>query len=338
MGRGLGVFVSKMLNRKESQVESQGYEYRLELALKGLILQPALVELDTYMRLRKPTWKDFATEIPKRLHREREPFLIEDPTAFLYARTVLAEGDDKALFAFEDEIRKGVTVLRLFRVGAVEKMWGIRDVNSVTHFEPYWYTETTSLGTDKYLIANEDIDSLKKFWSNMKNVNLPFHEPDKEPNELSIAFERYHDSLPEGVLEKRIFSAIIGLEALYLNPSEQQEMSYRLRMRVGKLLGLIGYNPDEIRRNLTDGYDIRSTYVHGGILKQKGRKKLEEKYGDLNEFSKRIVDYLRASIVVLLRRPKKTSLIEKIDASFLDSKKENEVKKLLFMPYEKEVT
>ena len=135
------------------------------------------------------------------------------------------------------------------------------------------------------------------------------------------------------MVEKRISSAVMGLEALYLSPSEQQEMSYRLRMRVSKLLGLIGYNPSEAKERIKDAYDVRSTYVHGGMLKQRDRQKYERKYGNLNKFRKSIMDYLRASIVALLHRPSKTSLIQKTDDSFLDSNKEEEIKKLLFMPY-----
>ena len=132
------------------------------------------------------------------------------------------------------------------------------------------------------------------------------------------------------------FSTITGhfssLEALYLYPSEQQEMSYRLRMRVAKLLDLIGYNPDEVREKIKDAYEVRSTYVHGGILKQKDRRKLERKYVDISEFSKTIIDYLRASIVAFLRKRNKDILIQKIDDSLLDNRKENEVKRLLFIP------
>ena len=72
--------------------------------------------------------------------------------------------------------------------------------------------------------------------------------------------------------------------------------------------------------------------MHGATLKTTDRRKLEEKYGSLGEFAKRIMDYLRASIVVLLNRPSKKSLIQKIDDSFLDSAKEVEVRELLFMP------
>ena len=177
-----------------------------------------------------------------------------------------------------------------------------------------------------------------------EKVKLPFvtHIGEhKKTNELSIAYERYSDSLEAGILEKRISSAVMGLEALYLgeDPKERGELRYKLGMRVGKLLSLVGYSPSEAKQKTRAAYDIRSTYVHGGILKGENRREYERKYGDLNEFSTTIMDYLRASIVaLLLRKTSKTSLIERLEDSFLDSKKEEEISKLLFLPYEKETT
>jgi len=176
------------------------------------------------------------------------------------------------------------------------------------------------------LITKEDVKTLKKFWSNMKSVKLPTAQVD----ELSIAYDRYSDSLEGGSIEKHISSAVMGLEALYLK--EVDELSYRLSMRVGKLLSLTEgeYKPGEVRDNLKVAYKIRNKYVHGVILKTEQIKKLVEE-----KFAQIMIDYLRASIVALLKRPSKDTLISQLDDSFLDSTQEEEIKKLLFMPYGK---
>ncbi len=310
-------------------------EHRAEVQLRGLVLQPRSIKLDDNTKVRKPDRKDFEREEPSSYQAFRARRL-EDPTAFLHTR-IYATGVGVPL---QNEIDREVAVLRLYRVGAVQDIRYSMDSDSIIGFGAGTLTRGKLLGSDKYLVAREDVKSLKTFWANMKKIELPnsvYPGNQKEADELSIAYERYNDSLEGGVIEKRISSAVMGLEALYLYPSEQQEMSYRLRMRIAKLLGLIGCNPNEVRKKLTDAYNIRSTYVHGGILKQTDRRKYERKYGDLNEFSKTIMDYLRASIVTLLRRPGKKTLIEKIDDSFLDTSKEEEIRKLLFMPYEREV-
>lgn len=315
----------KDLNEKEQ-------EYRAEVKLDGLALQSRSIQLDDSVRIRQPNRKDFEREVPIAFP-SHGVFPLKDPTAFLHTRVHTTEGG----IILQNEIDREIAVLRLFRVGAVDYIQYSISTDSIIHMGVSTLTKGKLLGSDKYLITKDDVKSIKTFCVNMKKAKLPesiYHRSQVEPDELSIAYDRYSDSLETHILEKRISSAVMGLEALYLSPSEQQEMSYRLRMRVAELLGLIGYKQIEVRERMKDAYEVRSRYVHRGILRQKDKQKLESKYGNLNEFSKTIMDYLRASIVaLLLRRTGKTSLIQRIDDSFLDSKKEDEIKKLLFMPY-----
>lgn len=307
-------------------LDKKEQEYRAEVQLKGLVLQPKSIQLDENTMLRKPRREDFETE--ESLGPAYRTWHLEHPTAFLHIRVF-----SKGLNALQHEIDRAVAVLRLFRVGAVQDIRYTMDTDSILDtMGRGTLTRGRLLGLDKYLLTQESFEPLRKFWSKMKEVTLPesaYAGVQKEPDELSIAYQRYIDSLEGGIVEKRISSAVMGLEALYLFPTEQQEMSYRLRMRVSKLLSLVGYNPSEVRENMTHAYEVRSIYVHGGVLKRQKRNKFEKKCGDLNQFSKAIMDYLRASIVALvIKRPNKDSLIQKIDDSFLDITKEKEIKKL----------
>jgi len=84
---------------------------------------------------------------------------------------------------------------------------------------------------------------------------------------LTVAYNRYTDALSQnGVLERRIANAVMGLEALFLKSSEDQELVYRLRIRISKLLSLLGYDPYEVKKIVSDVCTIRSRFVHGGIL------------------------------------------------------------------------
>lgn len=308
-------------------------EYKIDIYLKGLILQPNLIRLDGNTILRKPVRKDL--EIVERKRRPvipPRPRPLKDPTAIL--NTVIHAKPETDL---GPEIDRGIQILRLFGAGSVQSIRDVISEDPIHDIEPTEYIEERLLGQDNYLINKQDVKRLKAFWLRVKNIDLPIPAEKgvpKEPTSLAISYERYSNALDETIFENRIFSAVMGLEALYL--TEKQEMSYRLRMRVAKLLGLLGYNQDEVREKIKDAYDIRSTYVHGEILKQKDKRTIERNHGDLQEFSKTIIDYLRASIVALLERPSKTRLIKEIDDSFLYNNKEKEVKKLLFMPYEKE--
>jgi len=307
-------------------------EYRVVVALKSLISQPKSIKLDGNVKLRQPQRKDFEEEYYIYSAFSKQGNV--DPTAFLSMK--IQSKLDTSQPTIRAKIDEAVAILRLFRVGAVECMHYTSDTSSF--LDPFGKLDipTRLWGRQNYLITRgKDVKSLKKFWANIKKVKLPdsaYSVSKKETNEISIAYDRYCDSLEGRIIEKRISSAVMGLESLYLSGSEQQEMSYRLRMRVSKLLRLIGFNPNETSERIKDAYEIRSKYVHGGLLNQKERRKLEKKYGNINEFPKIIMDYLRASIVALLKRPSKTSLIQKIDDSFLDSKKEDEIKKMLFIP------
>ncbi len=322
----------KHLNNEEE-------EHRVTVQIQGIVLRPELIHLDKDILLRKPTQQDIEVEYPI-----ESPFPFSGGPSFYHFPTAIVKlkgsGPSSAIIDPQELIDKTITVLSLFRVGGIEYIKYTTQVDSLFPTGVLSGTRIHLTKSGSYIIRDEDVAPLATFWSNMRN-SLPdsFYPGSRQgPDELSIAYDRYNDSLEGGIIEKRISSAVMGLEALYLREGEQQEMSYRLRMRASKLLSLIGYNPTEVREGIKDAYnEVRSEYVHGGLLKQKDRQKLERKYGDMDEFSKTILDYLRASIVALLRRPAKASLIKKIDDSFLDSSKEEEIRKLIFMPYDKEV-
>ena len=321
------------------ELNQEEQTYKITAKIKGIILEPESIQLDNNTLLRKPTEGETypGSTIIDSLYERKYDF--NTPSAIVE----LTGMSPPNLVGMKDvlEVNILISILSLFRVGGVEF------IEYGTHIDSMF--PSTGISTKKiyllksgdYLVKNEDVEPLKLFWSKMKRATLPssvYVGKQKKPDELSIAYDRYRDSLERGIVEKRISSAVMGLEALYLgeDPQDRGELRYKLGMRVGKLLSLVGYSPSEAKQKTRDAYDIRSTYVHGGTLKQKGRQKYEKKYGDLNEFCKTITDYLRASIVALLKIPSKNSFIQKIDDSFLDGKKEEEVKNLLFMSYEKE--
>lgn len=141
---------------------------------------------------------------------------------------------------------------------------------------------------------------------------------------LTIAYNRYNDALfQDGNLERRIANAVMGLEALFLKSGELQELVYRLNLRMSKILGLLGYDPYEVRKIIKDAYKVRSIFAHGGHLSYNERKKLESKYKSIQNFVRQLLDYLRISIIVMmLSKREKDDLIDLIDDSFVDKKRE----------------
>ncbi len=316
---------------KDLKGESQ--ECRIEVQLDGIILQPDLIELGSNESLRKPTTKDFERDV--RVYPPLPVWPLDEIFSALLQMKVYARRTRE----IESEIEKRIAILRLFRLGAVRDIRYTIDTDSIISLVGgvrHRSGRLESSSSYKYLVAEHDVESLRAFWSSMKrSLPLKFIRPDvaKETREISIARGRYNDALNVETDEKCISSAVMGMEALYLLPDEQDELSYRLRIRASKLLALIGYNYNDVRQVLKDAYTIRSIYVHGGMLTRKQIHKISERYGQLKQLSRAVTDYLRASIVAWTRISSKDSLIRDIDNSFLDSRYNDKVRSLLFIPY-----
>ena len=186
-------------------------EYRAEVLLKGLLLRPCSIQLDSDVILRKPTRKDFEREVLMTFPSHGD-FPLNYPTAFLHVRVHATEEGT----ALHDEINKGIAILKLFRVGAVQYLQYSSSTDSIIHMAGGRLTSGRLLGSDKYLITEEDIKQLKQYWRNMTRAKLPssvYHSSQEKPNEISIAYDRYNDSLEAHILERRISSAVMGLEA-----------------------------------------------------------------------------------------------------------------------------
>lgn len=312
-------------------LDQEEIEYTTKAYIKGITLQTKLVHLDenTLIRQVERTDLEFDHEAelssPQIIH-------VNTPSAVLELITRIKSGQ---LFDPFPALHKAVIILSLFDVGGIEF---IEYESQTSSFFPNGCLSSRSirlLKSGQYLLKEGEGDRFINFWSLLKTMELPMYYlgNQREPNELTIAYDRYSDSLEGGTIEKRISNAVMGLESLFLSGSEQQEMSYRLRLRVGKLLGLLGYNARDVKDRVKDAYEIRSVYVHGSLISKKDKLRYKAKYGDLNDFMKTIISYLRASIVALLSRPNKTVLIQTIDDSFLDNESESQIKDLLFIPY-----
>ena len=68
-----------------------------------------------------------------------------------------------------------------------------------------------------------------------------------ESSHLTVAFDRYCDALlRQGILEERIANAVMGLEALLLD--QNQELSYRLSLRLAKSLSFLNEEAKEVKK------------------------------------------------------------------------------------------
>lgn len=289
------------------------------IQLSGIILHSDNIEIAHGILLRKPKKEDFEIDIPIQIFRHFPHF--PDPTAFLEISIKTKVTKD-----IQEEVERAITILRLFKPGSVK--WNTYRMYSESFSQFFGGTVSRPEGSqpalDNYILQDEEIKKLKFFWEQLSSI-LPqiFYRFDVgKVDHISIAYNRYTDSLLQnGITERRIANAIMGLEALYFKPTgELQELQYRLGIRVAKMLGKLNFTPIKIRCAIRDAYTIRSIFSHGGHLSYKEKRKYEGKYdGDIKNLLNLIQDYLRVSIIVSMTiRSEKEEFIDIIDNAMID--------------------
>lgn len=294
--------------------------------LQGVTVEEPTIKLPNHCTLRRLTVADVEEEIPVRV-----PFfnvvtpLHNNITAVLeIEKDVLGDSD------IQNEVEKAIVILRLFKVGGATLFSYTLAGKTITRFIGGTITSHRSLIIPREIlkIYSKDAEKLRHFWKEFNSLNynsLLGKSQSGDSENIQFAYQRYCDALFSiGLYEQQIANAIIGLESLYLNDSE--ELSRFLRLRISKFLGLAGLDPQHIQDVLRDAYGVRSHFVHGNKIDYKTRRRIQRKYKNENEFLKEILNYLRLSIIILLSMHRqKDELIDLIDDSFIDRKKEDEL-------------
>jgi hypothetical protein len=293
-----------------------------EIELQGIVLRPEKIETSFGITLRQTRVEDLEREIP--VHGFMMGGLSPKPSAIMKIE-LLGRGPQEV----QKRVEKAITILRLFKVGGVKWASYRMFSESITDIVGGRMTSgQQGPALETYMVEQEDLPKLKKFWKEMSDsLSESFFWTDTTADHLTIAYKRYSDALLEnGLLERRIANAVMGLEALILKPGEIQELPYRLGIRISKLFALLGYNPHETKKIINDAYKVRNLFAHGGQLSYKAKKKLESKYTDARKLLLSILNYLRILIIVMmLSRKEKDELIDLVDDSLVDRKREEQL-------------
>ncbi len=222
----------------------------------------------------------------------------------------------------QEELDLVLSILRLFRVGCVYSH------HSIFAHESNVLGGTFTTGGKgrcslRYNLCSHDVERLSAFIDTMYSVT---------PSELKrvgsedvavtdIAFDRYNDGILRAhPIEASIASSIACIEALLFHEDEQSEMARTLAQRVASLLQHFEQDPVQVYNKMKSAYDIRSRYVHGGLVKKERRQKL----GDLR---RSILNFARICLVVCLQidNEKRKSMISQLDNSLLSDKAKERV-------------
>jgi len=300
-------------------------KYGAEAELQGVALQPEKIEPSFGITLRQTKIEDFEREFPV-YGFFMAPHHLPNPSAILNIE-FLGRGTNE----IQKRLEQAIVILSLFKVGSVEHTAYRMKSESITDISASGTVTSgrTRGALETYLITHEDVQKLKKFWQTMTE-SIPesfFKLGITGTDYLSIAYKRYNDALSEnGLIERRIANAVMGLEALFLKPGELQELPYRLGVRIGKVFELLGRNPHEIKKIINDAYKVRNLFAHGGQLSYKQKKKLESKYDNVKNLLLSVLDCLRILIIVIiLSRKEKDELIDSLDDSLIDRKQEEQL-------------
>jgi hypothetical protein len=318
-----------IVDRFLNDLEEGPVTHTAQVYLQGVALRSDAIDIQCGVRIRKPQKEELEIPIPAELAEVFPRY----PSAIVEIESVGARERSPQLL--QAQVEQCVALLRLFRVGSVKLMHYQMGCSSIVNPWPHGRLTSGDKNPplESYVIKTEDEPNLKRFWQTM-NVNLPkdIYGFEKKVNHVTLAYDRYCDALLlNGVSERRIANVVMALEALFLKETEKQELSYRLSVRVSKLISLIlNQNPLEVRSTWKDAYGVRSAFAHGGHLTNDRKRRIEGKYGSIGLFLLRLLDHLRVSIIAsILCRIGKDALINLVDNALLDAQEHERLKRVL---------
>ena len=173
-------------------------------------------------------------------------------------------------------------------------------INFVLRRQEPWFNCTASMGGihswpktrqqrlmpqfPRRLFNSNNIESLRRLWKGYTEI--------KNDTRLTLALNRFGSAYDEAKVEDTLLDLWIGCETLY-SQGIQQELGYRIALRIAYFLGKTHKVRDLICRRAKESYKCRSAIVHGNKCK-----------GDLSAITKRTENFLAASLKSCLSRRK----------------------------------
>ncbi|MFA4824390.1 MAG: hypothetical protein WC593_04450 [Methanoregula sp.] len=280
-----------------ADLKNESNKTRMIVEFYGIILHEDEIKLSPEIILRKPIPEDFNTETISYTFFNQTDF--PEPTAFLDISLQAKCRQD-----LYNEITKTIAVLQLFRPMSIN--WHIYQIHSES-FNPCFERKDPPIEKhlvfENYILEKEEVDDLKDFWKMVYPI-LPQNLNSSEENNftfISNAYRFYSDSISQnGMFERKIASAVIGLDSIFLKTINEDKKSKQLTLRISKLLKNENFAPTTIKDVIGDAYFCRSKYLHGELLSNNDKERIAKKYGgNVNNLLKTILEFLRISIVIL---------------------------------------
>lgn len=280
-----------------ADLKNESNKTRMIVEFYGIILHEDEIKLSPEIIVRKPIPEDFNIETLSYPFFNQTDF--PEPTAILDISLQAKCRQD-----LYNEITKTIAVLQLFRPMSIK--WHIYQIHSES-FNPCFERKDPPIEKhlvfENYILEKEEVDDLKDFWKMVYPI-LPQNLNSSEENNftfISNAYRFYSDSISQnGMFERKIASAVIGLDSIFLKTINEDKKSKQLTLRISKLLKNENFAPTTIKDVIGDAYFCRSKYLHGELLSNNDKERIAKKYGgNVNNLLKTILEFLRISIVIL---------------------------------------
>ncbi|MCD2201869.1 HEPN domain-containing protein [Halobacterium sp. KA-6] len=280
---------TELISALFNELRNSPTDWKLTIWLLGIGAEFEETKLSDDTVIAQPVKEDLTTEI--RLDTRVSPeltILPRDPPTLKISREVTVE--DK--FELRKEEYVILSLMRLYASGSCKIVGKLSEPDSPLLASNKDWTDETMDGFSFAKLEEGDDEHIENCFSEIEG---PFRENiinSTDTNYLSIAYDRYEEGLVNATsTEAVIASSIMCLEALYLKEQENSELSHRLSERVSILLGFLDAPEMEIYQKVKNGYDIRSSYVHGSSVDDE----------DYTELSLQLLNIARKSLVLHLQ-------------------------------------
>ncbi len=299
--------VIKCIELFVNDIKGCPFDWNCKIWINGLWVKKSEYRINENLLIRRPSNSDLIFE-------NQYLYLNDDLEAKNCSAIIEYKLFDKYIKEVCSFKRKLCIVLQLFRTASVNSL-------------KLEYTPSSILSHTNTPIGAKNIFPIYKYELNDENysrlniflevfLDLIPEEDLMNVSPINIALERYLNALYVCDLHNRITITISALEALFLKGSERMELSHKLSQRISFLLGLYKFPPLEVYSKIKKAYDIRSTYIHGSIIKNK-----ENEMKNNTNMSDEIINYTRICLQIFLlvsNSKKKDNFIDEIDNSILD--------------------
>jgi hypothetical protein len=264
-------------------------EYRQVYHLNGLFLENESVRVRDTVLIRKPKNEDFEYTTPVGVPDFRmRPMQL--PSSVLEVNMTASDQNE-----CQEYVQRILDAVRLYKVGSVYSIASHSWKKSVI-----WPgAESWSFGTPQHpvLIAHtlrkQAEEVFVKFVCTMEK-KLRFDPKDKSCRSLTVSLGRYRSALVEPTdHEMKLMTAVMGLESLLTFRKDRGENAFKLGLRVARLLGHAGFQPDSVRSSVVESYELRNKIVHGSYLEESEARRVRE-------LLPQILNFLRISLVGFL--------------------------------------